>query len=32
MPWWAEPEAYGSRRVFVCVSAESFPELILRVH
>ena len=26
------PEAYGSRRVFVCVSAESFPELVLRVH
>ena len=25
------PEAYGSCRVFVCISAESFPELVLCV-
>ena len=31
MPRWAEPRGIRSRRVFVCVSAESFPELVLRV-
>ena len=32
MPRWAEPKAYSSCCVFVCVSAESFLELVLHVH